>query len=135
METMANAPESVTKAVVRAINRQDVDAIAALLSPSHRFVDSLGNVVEGREAMRKGWRGYFALVPDYTLAIDETHGSGPVVLLLGMAHGTYARGGKLLPEDAWRTPIAVRVQVEDGLVAEWRVYADNEPIRKRMAKV
>jgi ketosteroid isomerase-like protein len=64
METMANAPESVTKAVVRAINRQDVDAIAALLSPSHRFVDSLGNVVEGREAMRKGWRGYFALVPD-----------------------------------------------------------------------
>ncbi|MGA7109637.1 MAG: hypothetical protein WBV28_02095 [Terracidiphilus sp.] len=34
METMANAPESVTKAVVRAINRQDVDAIAALLAPA-----------------------------------------------------------------------------------------------------
>jgi len=135
METMANGPESVTKAVVRAINRQDVDAIAALLSPAHRFVDSLGNVVEGREAMRKGWAGYFSLVPDYTLAIDETHVSGPVVLLLGVAQGTYARGGQMRPENAWHTPIAVRAQVEDGLVAEWRVYADNEPIRKMMAKV
>jgi ketosteroid isomerase-like protein len=134
MTTMANSPESVTKAVVRAINRQDADAIAALLLPTHRFVDSLGKVVEGREAMRKGWAGYFALVPDYSLAIDETHASGPVVLLLGVAQGTYARGGKMLPEDVWRTPIAVRVQVEDGLVAEWRVYADNEPIRKLMAK-
>jgi hypothetical protein len=39
----------VTNALVRAINRQDPDALAALMAPGHRFVDSLGNVVEGRE--------------------------------------------------------------------------------------
>ncbi|MGA9583930.1 MAG: hypothetical protein WBQ95_01315 [Terracidiphilus sp.] len=37
------------------------------------------------------------------------------------------------PENRWKTPIAIRALIEDGLVAEWRVYADNEPIRKVMA--
>jgi uncharacterized protein (TIGR02246 family) len=134
METAANLPQSVTNAFVRAINRQDADVLATLMTSGHRFVDSLGNVVEGRENMRKGWTGYFAMVPDYTLAIDETHANGPVVILLGLAQGTYARGGKIAPTDAWRTPIAVRAFVEDGLVAEWRVYADNEPIRRLMGK-
>jgi len=134
METAANLPESVTNAFVRAINRQDADALAALMTSGHRFVDSLGNIVEGRENMLRGWTGYFQMVPDYTLAIDETYTNGPVVILMGIAQGTYARGGKIAPTDAWRTPIAVRAFVEDGLVAEWRVYADNEPIRRLMAK-
>jgi limonene-1,2-epoxide hydrolase len=28
----------------------------------------------------------------------------------------------------------LRAFVEDGLITEWRVYADNEPIRKLMAR-
>jgi uncharacterized protein (TIGR02246 family) len=134
MEITANLAESVTIAFVRAINRQDPDELAALMTPGHRFVDSLGNVVEGRENMRKGWTGYFQMVPDYTVAIEEMYASGPAVILLGIAQGTYAKDGKMMAANAWRTPIAVRAQVEDGLVAEWRVYADNEPIRKLMAK-
>jgi len=134
METAANLPQSVTNAFVRAINRQDVDALAALMISGHRFVGSLVNVVEGREDMREGWTGYFQMVPDYTLAIDETYANGPVAILMGIAQGTYARGRKIAPTDAWRTPIAVRAFVEDRLIAEWRVYADNEPIRKLIAK-
>ena len=95
METAANLPESVTNAFVRAINRQDADALAALMTSGHRFVDSLGNIVEGRENMRRGWTGYFQMVPDYTVAIDETYSNGPVVILMGIAQGTYARGGKI----------------------------------------
>jgi hypothetical protein len=30
----------------------------------------------------------------------------------------------------WRTPAAVRGLVADGKVAEWTIFADNEPIRK-----
>jgi ketosteroid isomerase-like protein len=134
MQPRTSLSESVTNAFVRAINRQDPDDLAALMSPGHKFVDSLGNIVEGRENMRKGWMGYFRMVPDYTLAIEETYDNGPVVLLLGQAQGTYAREGKIDPENSWRTPIAVRAHVEDGLVAEWRVYADNEPLRRLMAK-
>jgi hypothetical protein len=30
------------------------------------------------------------------------------------------------------TPAAFRALIEDGKVAEWRVYADNEPLRRLM---
>jgi hypothetical protein len=57
-----------------------------------------------------------------------------MVLMLGVAEGTYAADGALKDENRWRTPVALRVQVEGGLVAEWRVYADNEPMREKMRK-
>jgi hypothetical protein len=74
------------------------------------------------------------MVPDYSIAIEESFCDGPVVLLLGVAEGTYAPDGNLKPENLWKTPVALRAQVEDGLVTEWRVYADNELIRERMRK-
>lgn len=132
MESIGNSAESVAQAFVRAINRQDVDRLTALMSPSHRFIDSLGKVIEGRERMREGWAAYFRMVPDYSVAIEELYPSDPIALMLGMAGGTYSRDGKLHPENRWQTPVAIRVLVEEGLVAEWRVYADNEPIRKVM---
>ncbi len=133
MESIGTSPESVAHAFLRAINRQDVEALMALMSPNHRFVDSLGNVVEDGEKLHQGWVAYFRMVPDYAVAIEETYPSGPVVVMLGVAQGTYTRNSHLYPENRWQTPVAVRALIEDGLVAEWRVYADNEPIRKVMA--
>ncbi len=130
---MATAPIAAVTAFVRAINRQDADALAGLITNGHRFIDSLGNAVEGREKTRSGWLGYFRMVPDYALAVEETYSDGSVVLLLGIAQGTYTADGTLRPEGRWQTPIAIRATVEDGLLAEWRVYADNEPIRILMA--
>jgi len=131
---MKNEPEVVAQAFVKAINRQDVDALAELMTPSHRFIDSLGGVTEGREAMRAGWTGYFRMVPDYAIEIEETFCDGPVVVMLGVVGGTYAPDGQLSEENRWRTPAALRAVIEDGKVAEWRVYADNEPIRQVIAK-
>jgi uncharacterized protein (TIGR02246 family) len=131
---MNDSAESVAEGFVRAINRQDVDALADLMTAEHRFIDSLGGVVEGREKMRAGWTAYFRMVPDYTIVIEETFCDGPVVAMLGMAQGTYAPNGKLKHENRWMTPAAFRAFIEEGKVAEWRVYADNEPIRQRMAK-
>ena len=131
---MKNPAEVVAQAFVRAINRQDVDGLVALMAPEFRFVDSLGNAVEGREKMRVGWAAYFRMVPDYSIAVEESFSDGHVAMLLGVAEGTYAPDGVLKPENHWKTPAAIRAQVEDGLVTEWRVYADNEPIRERMRK-
>jgi ketosteroid isomerase-like protein len=129
---MTNSAESVAQAFVRAINRQDVLELVALMTPRHRFTDSLGNVVEGREKMRVGWAGYFRMVPDYSIAIEEIYCDGPVALMLGVAEGTYSPKVEPKVENRWKTPVALRAQVEDGLVAEWRVYADNEPLREQM---
>jgi ketosteroid isomerase-like protein len=131
---MKGTAESVAHAFVRSINRHDVDALFALMTLEHRFVDSLGNVVQSREKMRAGWTAYFKMVPDYSIAIEETLCDGPLALMLGIAEGTYAPDGILRAENRWKTPAAFRAQVEDGLVVEWRVYADNEPLRERMKK-
>jgi ketosteroid isomerase-like protein len=119
---------------VNAINHHDVDEVSNLMSDDHRFVDSLGTVVQGREKMRDGWAGYFHMVPDYTVTIHETFSAGPVAVMLGVACGTYVKDGPALPKNHWQTPAAWRAQVEDGKIIEWRVYADNEPIRQLMAK-
>ncbi len=131
---MSESPQTLAESFVRAINIRDVDAICSLMTPEHRFIDSLGNVVEGREKMRAAWAGYFGIVPDYSIAVDETHCAGSVVVMLGEARGTYAPGGKLAPENHWKTPAAFRARIEAGKVAEWRVYADNEPIRQCVAR-
>lgn len=133
-DDMNELPDTVAQVFVRAINRHDVEALAALMHPSHRFVDSLGNVVEGRDKMRAGWAGYFTMVPDYSIGIEETLCNGPIVLMLGVAEGTYAPGGAPKAENRWKTPAAFRVHTEGDFVKEWRVYADNEPIRELMRK-
>jgi hypothetical protein len=38
----------------------------------------------------------------------------------------------LKPENHWQTPLAIRAFIENGLIAEWRAYADNEPMRQMM---
>ena len=131
---MSDPPEFVARAFVAAINRQNVDALAALMTSDHRFIDSLGNVVEGREKMRVGWAGYFRIIPDYQIAINECLCEGQTVILFGVAGGTYAPDGKLKPENRWSTPVALRANVSDQLITEWRVYADNEPLRVLMRK-
>jgi uncharacterized protein (TIGR02246 family) len=131
---MNDLAESVAQAFIRAINRQDVDALADLMTEQHRFIDSMGTVFDGRETLRRGWTKYFQMVPDYTVAVDETFRDGPVVAMLGTAQGTYAPHGEIRPENHWTTPTAFRAFIQDGKVAEWRVYCDNEPVRQRMAK-
>ncbi|HTV56053.1 MAG TPA: hypothetical protein VMI06_14210 [Terriglobia bacterium] len=62
------------------------------MSSEHRFVDSLGAVVQGKEKMRAGWAAYFRMVPDYTVAVDETFFDGSIIIImLGIARGTCER--------------------------------------------
>src|SRR5512145_2474682 len=123
---------TVVRRFIERINARDVDGIVEMLAPDHRFVDSLGNVFEGRDALRAGWVGYLRMVPDYMIEPERLVEDGGDVLIVGHARGTWTHDGHLRAEDAWRTPAAWVARVRRGLVAEWRVYADNEPIRQRM---
>jgi len=128
------APAAVAHAFVDAINSRSPEEIARLMTEDHVFIDSLGTRVTGRQQMKKGWQGYFSMVPDYAITVDETFAEGPVVAMLGTAQGTWSPGGSLKPENRWQTPAAWRAVVRGSLIAEWRVYADNEPIRQVMAR-
>jgi ketosteroid isomerase-like protein len=116
------------------INQRDADKLAELLTEDHVFIDSLGQSVRGREKMRAGWRGYYAFCPDYWVSHEEIFASGNLVAVFGAAGGTIAADGKLPPENKWRTPAAWLAIVENGLVKEWRVYADNKPVYDIMAR-
>ncbi|MBZ5499907.1 MAG: nuclear transport factor 2 family protein [Acidobacteriia bacterium] len=124
----------VVLAFVNAINRRDVEMLCRLMTDDHLFVDAGGAQYRGRETMRSGWRGYFSMVPDYTIEVQEAVADGPVVIVVGTARGTYSPDGNLNPVDRWSTPGAWRAVVASGHVSVWQVFADNEPIRKIMRR-
>jgi len=129
---MKKSAADVALAFVDRINRHDVPGLAALMTEDHRFVDGLGQEVRGREQMEKGWLGYLAWFPDYSIKVDDALSHGNVVALFGTAQGTYAVQGQLSVEAHWEIPAAWKAVVRDGRVSEWRVYADNEPVWKIM---
>jgi hypothetical protein len=57
---------------------------------------------------------------------------GADVVVIGQAQGTWSADGSLHARNAWVTPAAFRAQVRNALIAQWQVYADNEPIRRCM---
>ena len=128
-------PQQVAEQFVAAINAHDVERLACLMTSDHRFTDSLGAVAEGRDAMREGWKFYFSMVPDYALEVSHSFvakNDCTEIVLVGVASGSYWSNGAIRPNSSWRTPAALRSVVRDGLIAEWQVYADNEPIREQM---
>jgi ketosteroid isomerase-like protein len=125
-------PRAVVLAFANCINRQDVDGICSLMTEDHMFVDAEDTVVQGREEMRTGWITYFSWVPDYTIRCDEILGKAGLVLVIGRAGGTYQAAQGKTNQAKWDIPAAWKAVVRDHKIAEWRVYADNAPMRRLM---
>lgn len=121
------SPEEVFNLFLAAINRHDVPALASLMTPDHTFIDSLGNRVSGATSMQAGWRGYFAICPDYTIRIDHLISQEAIALATGEAGGT-------INGIAWKTPAAFRAIIREDKVAEWQVFADNKPVYEILAR-
>jgi len=74
------------------------------------------------------------MIRDYSIEIHEIFVKGPVVVMLGVAQGSFAVDGKLIIEERWSTPASFRAFIEEGKVTEWRVFADNEPVHECVRK-
>jgi uncharacterized protein (TIGR02246 family) len=129
------APVESVLAFFDAINRHDPDKLAELMTEDHAFIDALGNSMRGRETMRAGWRSYFAMCPDYHVSQQDVLHSGDTVAAFGTAGGTISVNGQLASENKWQTPAAWRAVVQDGLLTEFRVYADTKPVFEILAKL
>ena len=114
-------PEEIFTQFVAAINRHDVQALATLMADEHIFTDSLGCRVEGAASMQAGWRGYFAMCPDYWIRTDNVIADGSVVLAVGEAGGS-------INGVVWQTPSAWKAVIREGKMMEWQVFADNKPV-------
>lgn len=83
------------------------------------------------EKMHAGWPRIFAWFPitrSSSMSSMERRNGGDA----GWAPGTYSGNESLKEENRWRTPAAIRVMVDDGMITDWQGYADNEPIREQM---
>src|SRR5438477_11650683 len=110
-------PQEIAQRFVIAINAHDVESLATLMTSDHRFIDSLGTVLEGRDAMREGWAFYFSMVPDYHLDISRCFSAQDAkdeTMFVGVASGSYWSEGLRRPNSAWSTPAALRALVRDG---------------------
>jgi ketosteroid isomerase-like protein len=112
---------------VAAINARQPESLAALMSPDHLFVDSVGNRACGVATMLAGWRGYFTMCPDYWIRIDRALSGSDTVLAVGEAGGT-------VDGIPWSTPAAWQALIHGELVTEWRVFADNKPVYEILAR-
>jgi ketosteroid isomerase-like protein len=126
-------PLEVAMDFIKRINSGDVNALCELMTEGHIFQDALGKRFIGRETMRQGWTMYFKIVSDYQVHAEEFFQTDDRLAIFGAASGRYAGGGSA-NENFWEVPAAWRAVVQGGKIAEWRVYADNQPLRKLMGE-
>jgi ketosteroid isomerase-like protein len=135
-------PIEIATAFIERINAADVAGICELMTEDHIFQDALGDRFLGREKMRHGWTSYFSMVGNYKVLVKEHFMREDSVAMFGTASGSYpapsAAGATTNTQETsaapqfWEVPAAWHVVTRGGQVAEWRVYADNLPLRKLM---
>ena len=128
MPDVTASPEQVVRRFMDAINAHDADAVLALMTEDHRFIDAAGGSISGRTPLLAAWKGYFAWFPNYEVRAEEMFSRGSSVAVFGHAGGTFAPGVGSVVDNTWRLPAAWRAEVENGLISQWRVYCDTEPV-------
>jgi len=124
----------VVKQYIKRINEHDVTGIIDMMSADHVFIDSLGINTRGKETMRSAWDTYLMFFPDYLIKPKDFISKNGMVAVFGTASGTLAVDGKISPENKFEIPASWTAVVKNGKIAKWRVYADNEPVRKLIEK-
>jgi hypothetical protein len=121
-------PTEIAYSFVDAINSNDPDELAKLMTENHKFIDADGSEHPGRDEMHRGWKQYFSMVPDFRIHVKDALSRDNTVALFGLAEGTFDQDGDLKPENHWVVPAAWRVVVEDEKVAVWQLYVNPEPM-------
>jgi uncharacterized protein (TIGR02246 family) len=112
---------AVVLAFNEAINRRDLAALTELMTESHRFIDTEGATVEGRDACVEAWRGFFDSFPDYrNVFVDVAELGDGVVIVQGRSECSSA------PLDG---PAEWRAVVLDGRVDVWQVSEPDSGAR------
>lgn len=115
---------------INAINNHDVHAIVQHLTDDHMFRDSIGINVIGIEDMQEAWESCFMLFPDYKINYEDLICGTDEIAVYGIASGTVNIGNRIDEHNHWAIPATWKAVIKNDKIAEWRVYADIEPIRK-----
>lgn len=129
-----NKTIQIVKEFVLKINSHNLDGLIEMITDDHTFTDSMGIDISGKRSMLKAWDIYLTMFPDYKIAAEEWIIQNDHVAIFGTATGTLATNGRLSKENSFEIPASWTAVVRDGKIAEWRVYADNQPVREIISR-
>lgn len=119
---------------VDAINDHNIDKIVDLMSEDHIFIDACGDKYVGKKGMKDGWKGYYALFPDYKIDISDIIVNDSIIGLFGYASATYKNIKDESNGNFWRIPAAWKAIVENNKIKHWQVYCDYSKLLKIIDK-
>ncbi|HAL49421.1 MAG: nuclear transport factor 2 family protein [SAR202 cluster bacterium] len=112
------SPEAIVRAFVDHVNGGNLAGIASLLSDDIVFIDASGNVHRRDKSFMAG---YLAQFPEYRIHVHGILLSGNGVAIIGQTTGSHVS-----PQVEANETIVWAAEVRDGLIAEWRIYAESE---------
>ena len=117
------SPAETVLRYVEFINKGDPDGVASLTADVFTFTDIPGrvHVFQGTAGIRQCWKEYFTPYPDYKIHVDRLLTGGDGVALIGRTTGS-----RVASEIEEQSTVLWIAQVRNGLVAEWRIYSDQE---------
>ncbi len=106
-----------------AINKQNAAKLSRLMDKRHTFIDSAGNVVEGKKQVLALWQEFFDLYPDYENVFEHAYDGGHYVVALG--HSICSHVGL-------EGPAIWYIKLHNGRVLEWRMFEDTAANRRML---
>lgn len=124
----------IVKEYIKRINNHDLKGMLDITGEDASFIDSMGINTTGKKNMEQAWDLFLTFFPDYTIQVKDVISKNGMVAVFGTAKGTVATGGRILAENRFEIPASWTALVKEGKISKWRVYADNEPVRKLLEK-
>ena len=124
---MTSADDCTRRVVIafnEAVNRRDLEALAALMTDDHMFVDSAGSVLAGKDDVLAAWNGFFESFPDYRNDWSEVTSKDATVTAIGRSACS--------TEPALDGPAIWTARASDGKVSEWRVHEATPANRRHL---
>jgi hypothetical protein len=124
-------PVAAVISVIDAINRGDVDRLAALMDGNHRHQVLDEPPLDGKDANIAAWRGYVSAFPDYAICPHDIRqvGDGEVAVL-GHTTGSHL---DLRDDEENRLLLIWRAVVRDGRLILWQILEDTPARRNEIA--
>jgi hypothetical protein len=121
-------PVAAVVSFIDAVNRADLDRLAALMHVDHRLVVLDEAPVVGRAANIRAWHGSLSSFPSYVIYPRLIAGDGHRVAVLGTTTGSHLG---LPDEEESRLAVIWLAEVESGTLSLWQVAEDTPGTRER----
>ncbi len=126
---MERTPVDIGFEFVEHINRLEHEALCAMMTYDHFFMDLGGSVHGPKSVMEEGWRQYMTSWPHYMIHVSEAYNVNDSAVLVGRTTGSHR---ELPREEEFAESLIWVARTTEGLVSEWRMYYNTPENRQEL---